>query len=174
LVSRRNTHSQEEIKIAFYNGQPEAWKLAFTSSMGNNVSTLSIMKFYLASVMKKTIPTSNSCKIPLINNVWGTPDKEIEDPEGTITREEKTTIVDHMLDTIPAMNNKFDLASRYQLMLMIMHDIINIQIYHICAGGWGQCFLYPTLGEGNHQCAGCGGQGREGGRGGNNITRHGQ
>jgi hypothetical protein len=31
--------TEEEIKIAFYNGQPEAWKMAFTS-VGKNVYTL--------------------------------------------------------------------------------------------------------------------------------------
>jgi hypothetical protein len=31
-------HTEEEIKIAFYKGQPEAWKMVFTS-VGKNVST---------------------------------------------------------------------------------------------------------------------------------------
>jgi hypothetical protein len=68
---------------------------------------LNTMKFYLSCDIKKIIPTTNNCAIPSINDVWEILDEE---PEGTIVKGGKIISIDHMLDALPAMSDKFDLA----------------------------------------------------------------
>jgi hypothetical protein len=140
--------TEEEIKIAFYNGQPEAWKMAFTS-VGENVSTmgyneiLSFMRYQENnSNYKQLRNTLNQRRLGNAgrgngrNNQGGWNNRRPYAGRNTGNERQVRPRLE-----VPA--NADDNAQCYQ----------HPTLLHT----WGQCFLHPTLGEGNRQRAGRGG-----------------
>jgi hypothetical protein len=98
--------TEEEIKIALYNGQPEAWKIFF-HLRGENVSTteyneiLSFMRYQENNSNYKQL--CNILNQQCLGNTGQGPGRN-NNQGGQIM------IINHMLDALPATSDKFDLA----------------------------------------------------------------